>query len=166
MFYAPARRGDRSRSSWPTRRQRTLGACRISAESQVIWQRCSAKFGRPAGLCADCCIHAEPSFQAAGCDEPSASCQWEPPRPSGDARALRAWTNAMQHLKSFSPPHPICSSFRHEGAEYSGDHYVAEYSGNWAGQVAPDSFYGNTHFSSTTSEWNQPKVGNNSKYTN
>ncbi len=80
-----------------------------------------------------------------------------PPRPPGaNAGALIAWRTAMSHIRSMSPPSPICSNVAH----------TAEYSGIWAGHVVPHSYVTNATFTWAESSWTQPSVPGNSNYSN
>jgi Peptidase A4 family len=80
-----------------------------------------------------------------------------PARPTNPG-ALRDWKLAMSRLKRLTAPHPVC------GTGMRALEYV--YNGFLAGDAAPASANGLSSITGSYSMWTQPKVGNNSKYTN
>jgi hypothetical protein len=80
-----------------------------------------------------------------------------PPRPpKSDKHAVRLWAYVIGRAQKFDWPRPVCGT--------TGRSTI--YSGNWAGQVVPKSYYGNASFTAAQSEWVQPGVPADSRYRN
>jgi hypothetical protein len=76
--------------------------------------------------------------------------------PAGDRAALNLWTQAVGNAWYFTAPDPVCDSTRHSTL----------FSGTWAGHQVPKADYGGGGITAVQSEWKQPSVPANSKYTN
>jgi hypothetical protein len=77
-----------------------------------------------------------------------------PPFPPGnDAGAIAEWETTVQAAKYYSAPQPICGTTSH-----------AQYSGNWAGHVAPNTDYGSDYFTWSEATWIQPSVPGDASY--
>ena len=79
-----------------------------------------------------------------------------PPRPVENVSALAGWEHAMNSVKNFTTPQPVCGSTTHALVN----------SNIWAGHVVNNSDFGGVHFTSSESIWTQPSVSGNSGYSN
>lgn len=76
--------------------------------------------------------------------------------PAGDRAALGVWTEAVGNAWYFTAPDPVCGDTSHS----------AIFSGSWAGHQASRFDYGGNGITAVRSEWKQPSIPANSRYTN
>lgn len=80
-----------------------------------------------------------------------------PPRPPADnLAAVKEWEQVVGHAQHLSNVDPICGGPPHRMVSSS----------NWAGHVVPYTYVGSVPFTWSESEWSQPSVPGDSRYSN